>query len=98
MLLLAFGIGAMLIGLWLVVRFPSLGPSSLYAASINLAVAMAGGWLIGPVAGRLAGLWAPLGVYGALFLVVLPSLAYLFWSIGWFMRSLQGLIARGGMR
>ena len=85
-----YAIGAAAIALWLVVRFPSIGPRTVtmavvagVAAAVGLQVSLA---LIDPVATR-----APYGVATALMLVVLPALTAMFWTLALMLRLLASL-------
>ena len=76
-----YAVGAAAIALWLVVRFPSIGPRSVTTMAIVAGVAAAAGLqlalaLIDPVAHR-----GPYGVVAALMLVVLPALTAMFWTL-----------------
>jgi hypothetical protein len=85
-----YAVGAAAIALWLVVRFPSVGPRTVttavvagVAAAVGLQLALV---LIDPVAHR-----GPYGVAVALMLVVLPALTAMFWTLAVMMRLLASL-------
>lgn len=84
---------AALIALWVVVRFWAVGPRTLGKAFLNVLVAHIGGAVL---AGYSIGFLAGLPISGAFELAVvagaLPPCVYLFVSIAWFIRSLQGLM------
>jgi hypothetical protein len=86
--------GAVAIALWTVVRFPRLAPKSITTACLHVVTAYVGGLAL---AGALIGFFASLPIPGAFELAVvagaLPPSVYLFASIAWFIRSLQGLLA-----
>ena len=88
--LLLYAVGAAAIALWLVVRFPSLGPSGLKGAFVAGLLAMLGMQaalaLIDPVAER-----GPYGVVLALLLVILPALTAMFWAAALLLRALAAL-------
>lgn len=85
-----YAIGAAAIALWLVVRFPSIGPRTVTMAVVAGVVAAVGLQvslvLIDPVATR-----APYGVATALMLVVLPALTGMFWTLALMLRLLASL-------
>ena len=85
-----YAVGAAAIALWLVVRFPSIGPRTVttvivagVAAAVGLQLALA---LIDPVAHRV-----PYGVVAALMFVVLPALTAMFWTLALMLRLLASL-------
>jgi hypothetical protein len=85
-----YAVGAAALGLWLVVRFPSLGPRRLtgvllmsLAALIGMRVAST---MIDPVAQR-----GSHGVVLALLLVILPALTWVFWSAALMLRMLAAV-------
>jgi hypothetical protein len=85
-----YAVGAAAIALWLVVRFPSIGPRTVtmavaagVAGAVGLQLSLV---LIDPVAQR-----APYGVAAALMLVVLPALTGMFWALALMLRLLASL-------
>ena len=90
LVLALYAIGAAAIALWLVVRFPSVGPRTVTMAVVAGVVAAVGLQLslvlIDPVAAR-----APYGVAAALMLVVLPALTGMFWALALMLRLLASL-------
>ena len=80
-----FALGAAALGLWTVVRYPALGPSSFTSGILLLGGALAllgvGGAIVGAAA-------ATLGPAASLVLVVLPTLTAVFWAAGCFFRLL----------
>lgn len=87
---LLYGVGAALLGFWLVLRFPALGPQSLQSAMlVVVAVFILQSpflLLVGPVKDEA-------GIPAALLGVILPSLVTLFWSAGCLVRNLATLIS-----
>ena len=85
-----FTAGAAMLALWIVVRFPSLGPRTVTAALVAGVVAATGLQLalllIDPVAGS-----GHYGVVAALMLVVLPALTAMFWTLALMLRLLAAL-------
>jgi hypothetical protein len=90
MVVLLFGVGAALLGFWVVLRYPSLGPQTLGSALIT---ALAFFVLQTPLLAFVDPVIASAGVPTALLLVILPSLTLLFWSSGCLVRALVGLIS-----
>jgi len=85
-----YAVGAAALALWVVVRFPSLGPHGLRGVFVA-AVAALGALqlslaLIDPVAQR-----EPYGLVLALMLVILPALVATFWAAAVLLRALAAL-------
>jgi len=85
-----FGLGAALIGFWLGVRFPKIGPQSVHGALI---VAAAMFVLQTPLLNLVSPVAVEIGTPAALLLVILPSLTLLFWATGCLVRSLVAVAA-----
>ena len=88
--LLVLAVGAALLALWLVVRFPGMNPEG----SREIAAALAGAVLVVftvPVAITAVG--GTLGSQGAIFLVTLPGLVYLFLVVAWVMLFFRKALA-----
>jgi hypothetical protein len=87
-------LGAAVLALWGVVRWPSFGPSSLAGAAAHVLVALVGGVV---VAGLMVDTLGSLPVPGTFELAAvggaLPPCVYLFVAVAWFTRSVQGLLA-----
>lgn len=83
-------VGAALLALWLVVRFPELGPSDLTWALLHVALSI----VLGQIMLRSIGVVARSGVPAARFVVafgiVLPSLTYTFAAAAWLIRAAAG--------
>jgi hypothetical protein len=90
MVVLLFGVGAALLGFWVVARFPSLGPQSFVPA---LATAAAAFVLQTPLVAFVKPVLVAAGPAVALMLVILPSLTLLFWACGCLVRSLVAMLA-----
>ena len=84
-----FGLGAALLGFWLVLRFPGFGPQSVQAAML-LTVAFF--VLQSPLLLLVGSVNRAAGPSVALLAVVLPSLGSLFWAAGCLVRNLATLI------
>jgi hypothetical protein len=85
-------ISAAALALWVIVRWPRLGPRSIFAAVAVVLVALVVGNFASTgvaVAVRLPG-----GIYAALLGLVLPVFLLIFLASGWLIRSL--LAATGG--
>jgi hypothetical protein len=86
-------LGAAALAVWTVVRFPDLGPSTLAGALIQVALALGAGTFVVPPGMQSAlALDPPTGPLLAVFVFVLPSLAYLFLASLWALRVLQQMI------
>jgi pimeloyl-ACP methyl ester carboxylesterase len=89
-ILLGYCLGGAALALWLLVRFPDLGPRrliSVIAAVVAVAVALA---VSGPVFAALVDR-GRLGASFGLLLVVLPALTLAFWVSGCVLRALADL-------
>jgi hypothetical protein len=87
---LVYAVGAALLGLWTVARFPSRGPQTL-ASSV---VAVAGSYLLLRLSGRLTGAAADSAGAGfALPCVFLPIMTIVFWSAAHLIRTAAERIA-----
>src|SRR5829696_2496043 len=92
--LTAYAIGAGAIVMWVLARFPSLGPHS-YAGVL---AAMVISWLAMNVAPQLFDPLAELGRYGpaaAMMALILPALLAAFWTVASLLRLLAGLLPTG---
>ncbi len=85
-----YALGAAGLALWLVVRFPSLGPRRMTTVLLTAVAALVGMQaaeaMIDPVAAR-----GPHGVVLALMLVILPALTCMFWAAAMMLRMLAAL-------
>ena len=86
-----FGVGAALLGFWLVVRFPTFGPQSVQWAMLLVAAVFV---LQSPFLMVVGPVNEAAGPSIALLAVVLPSLVTLFWSAGCLVRNLATLMGR----
>jgi hypothetical protein len=89
-----YAVGGAIIGLWAMVRFPTLAPSSMKGAIVAVSAAFVASCFI-PLAvaalvayGRAGGIVALLGL-------VLPVLTAMFWSAGCLFQALYGMLGRG---
>jgi hypothetical protein len=87
-------VGAALIALWLIVRFPSRGPESFKGALVHLGAAMLIGWALAPVTTLVVGTGIAAAGYLAAFLLILPGLIYTFVAWAWMVKLLQGAMGR----
>lgn len=87
-------VAAGLLALWVVARYPRLGPRSLRSALVLVGVAFLVLQFASFSAAPLAGL--PYGVYIALFGCVLPSFFTVFLAAAWLMRLLAGALGGSG--
>jgi hypothetical protein len=88
-----FAIGAALLAFWIVTRFPAFGPQTFGSALLATAAAFL---LQAPLPSAVSKVAASDGVGEALMLIVLPSLAVLFWTSGCLVRSVVALLAPHG--
>jgi hypothetical protein len=86
-------LGAAALALWTVVRFPNLGPETLFGALLQVGIALAAGAFLVPAGMNSAlAFEPPTGPMLAIFAVVLPGLSYLFLTTLWAMRVLQQML------
>jgi hypothetical protein len=91
----ALALGAAVLALWAVVRFPRLGPETLSGALVQVAVALLSGLVLVPIGMRSALAWDPtIGPLAAVFVFALPGLLYVFLASLWAMRVLQQMMRR----
>lgn len=87
-------IGAALLALWFVMRFPRLTPKTLWVATLHVVLAFAIGPILvdyGPDLFR--GLPVPNGLVIAVVLGMLPPATYICLSLAWLIQNFQRLIA-----
>jgi hypothetical protein len=89
--LVALGLGAAAIALWLAVRFDRLGPRDFGRALLHAGLALAVGWLAVPAA-IAAVMTAGGGALVALFTTAFPALIYMFLACFWIVKHAQGLL------
>ena len=87
-------VGAALLALWLVTRFPDQGPTSLRGALLQLGASMLVGWVLTPLTTFTVGSGLPAAAFLAAFLIVLPGLVYIFVAWAWMVKVLQGALGR----
>jgi hypothetical protein len=83
-------VGAALLALWLVVRFPDLGPSDVTWALLHVALSIVLGQLILSSIGVLGRFDVPAARFVASFGIVLPGLTYMFVAAAWLIRAASG--------
>jgi hypothetical protein len=91
--LLAIMIGAALLALWFVVRFPNVAPAKIWVAALHVVAAFA----IGPIVvdhgpDLFSGLPLPRGLVVAVVLGMLPPATYIFLSLAWLIQHFQRLL------
>jgi hypothetical protein len=91
--LLAIMIGAALLALWFVVRFPSVAPAKIWIAALHVVAA----FTIGPIVvdhgpDLFSGLPLPRGLVIAVILGLLPPATYIFLSLAWLIQHFQRLL------
>ena len=79
--------GSALLALWLVVRFPKLGPDDLTKALLHVGISMVVLQLLVPAIHLVRGTGLPGAQLAAAFGVVLPGLTYVFVAAAWLIRA-----------
>lgn len=88
-------LGGAMLALWIVARFPKVGPSTLWTAAAHVAVAfVAGTQFLHAAPGVLRSLPFPdpTPVLFAIVVGTLPAVIYLFTSLAWLIRNIQRLV------
>ena len=88
-----FAVGAALLALWTLARFPRLGPQTIRQAVIAVAAILL---IESPVLAGSDAISRSVGDAAALLFVILPFLTLLFWASACLLRSLVGLLAPYG--
>jgi hypothetical protein len=79
--------GAALIALWLVARFPELGPNDVTKALLHVAISVVVLQLLVPAIHAVGATGLPGAQFVVSFGIVLPGLTYVFLAAGWLIRS-----------
>jgi flagellar biogenesis protein FliO len=87
-------VGAALLALWLVVRFPNSGPTSMRGAVVQVGASVLLGWALAPLTAIVVGSGVPAAAFLAALLVVLPALIYIFLAWAWMVKVLQGALGQ----
>lgn len=87
-------VGAALLALWLVVRYPGAGPTSLRGAAVQIGASVLLGWALAPLTTLVVGSGVPAAALIAALLVVLPALVYIFMAWAWMVKVLQGALGQ----
>jgi hypothetical protein len=87
--------GAALLALWFVIRFPNMTPTRLWIAAVHAVAALG----IGPIVAEngpdlFSGLPLPRALVIAVVLGMLPPATYICLSLAWLIQNCQRLIAR----
>ena len=90
-------VGAALLALWLVVRYPGSGPTSFRGALVHVGASMLVGRALAPITTLVVGSGVPAAAVLAALLVVLPGLVYIFLAWAWIVKLLQGALG-GSLR
>jgi hypothetical protein len=85
-------VGAALLALWLVVRYPGSGPTSFRGALVHVGASMLVGRALAPITTLVVGSGVPAAAVLAALLVVLPGLVYIFLAWAWIVKVLQGAL------
>jgi len=91
-LLFASTVGAAALALWVVARWPHLGPRTLLGAVLHVAAAFACGQLVGPALRFVVTLPIPDADVVAVLVAGVPPLVYLFLAFAWLFRAIQRLV------
>jgi hypothetical protein len=83
-------VGAALLALWLVVRFPELGPREITWALLHVAISVVVLQLLTHTIGVVGRAGVPAARFVAAFGIVLPGLMYMFVAAAWLMRAAAG--------
>jgi hypothetical protein len=90
----ALAIGAAVISLWIVVRFPRLGPATVKGSCVQVVAAyLVGSVLPAYLIGCFSRLPYPFSLGLAVVVGALAPTIYLFLAIAWLIRGLQGLLS-----
>lgn len=83
-------VGAALLALWLVVRFPDFGPSEITWALLHVALSVVLAQLMLRAIGIVGSSGVPAPRFVAAFGIVLPGLTYMFVAAAWLIRAAAG--------
>ncbi len=95
--LVAFAVGAALVGFWIALRFPTFGPSRFETALISMAAGGVGIFLVPTGIETVLSWGLPYGRLLASFGVGFSAFVFLFLSGAWFIRLIQDSL-QGFMR
>ena len=90
-ILFAYACGAALLAVWLVIRFPKFGPSSVIGSTGLLVAAFAVASVVPILVQLLVGGGSLVAGFFALVGLVLPTLALMFWAAVLLFRAFAGL-------
>jgi hypothetical protein len=82
--------GSALIALWLVARFPDVGPSDVTKALLHVAISVVVLQLLVPAIHVVGSTGLPAAQFVVSFGIVLPGLTYVFVAAGWLIRATAG--------
>jgi hypothetical protein len=82
--------GSAAIALWLVARFPKLGPEDVTKAVLHVAVSVVVLQLLVPAIHMVSSTGVPGAQFVVSFGIVLPGLTYVFVAAGWLIRASAG--------
>jgi hypothetical protein len=82
--------GSALIALWLVARFPDLGPGDITKALLHVAISAVVLQLLVPAIHLVGSTGLPGAQFVVSFGIVLPGLTYVFVAAGWLIRASAG--------
>jgi len=88
-----FLVGAAVLALWVVARWPGFGPSSLVASAAHVIAALVGGTILaGYTISALGSLPVPAKFELSVLVGALPICVYLCLTLAWFTRSIQRML------
>jgi hypothetical protein len=91
--LLVLIVGAAVLALWFVVRFPNAAPARIWVAALHVVAAFAIGPIVVDRAPDLfSGLPLPRGLVLAVVLGMLPPATYIFLSLAWLIQHFQRML------
>jgi hypothetical protein len=95
--LAALVIGSALIGFWLAVRFPDRTPEDFARALLHVFLSFGLGWAAADALTTVT-TYGRTPAFFAIFLLVLPALAYTFLAGAWFLKLAHGMFSQYGRR
>lgn len=93
---IALALGAAVLAIWIVARFPSIGPPNLSRALVHLMAAVVVGVVTAPAIRGIAALAVPGAAFVGTFGVALPALTYMFLAAVWLLRVMRDYLQNLG--
>lgn len=95
--LAGLAVGSALVGFWVAIRFPDRTPENMARALLHLFVSFGLGWAAADALTALTA-YGKTAVFGAIFGLVMPALAYTFLAGAWFLKLAHGMFRSYGNR